>query len=64
MARNVRTLPLDSVILSETNENGVVLELNVGRVALAFFLRANACLSLGQTLTTLAGSAGSPIQMS
>ena len=55
-ARDVRTLPLDSVILGETDQNGVVLELNVGRIALAFFLPADACRSIGQTLTTLSAS--------
>ena len=53
VTRNVRTLPLDSVVLGETDENGAVLELNVGRVALAFFLPADACRSLGKTLVTL-----------
>lgn len=56
MTRHVRTLPLDSVILGETDENGVVLELNVGRIALAFFLPAEACQDIGRTLTTLAAS--------
>jgi len=55
-ARHVRTLPLDSVILGETDENGVVLELKVGRIALAFFLPADACRSIGRTLTTLSAS--------
>jgi len=54
--RQVRTLPLDSVILGETDGSGVVLELNVGRVALAFFLPVDACRSIGETLTTLAAS--------
>ena len=54
--RLVRMLPLDAVILGETDENGVVLELNVGRVALAFFLPADACRSVGETLTALAAS--------
>src|SRR5262249_23052160 len=57
-ARDVRTLPLDSVILGETDQNGVVLELNVGRIALAFFLPADACRNIGQTLTTLAATPG------
>ena len=51
--RIVRTLPLDSAVLGETDENGTVLELNVGRITLAFFLPADACNSLGQTLLTL-----------
>ena len=53
VSRVVRTLPLDSAVLGETDENGAVLELNVGRIALAFFLPADACRSLGQTLLTL-----------
>ena len=52
-SRIVRTLPLDSAVLGETDENGAVLELNVGRITLAFFLPADACRSLGQTLLTL-----------
>jgi len=54
--RHVRMLPLDSVILGETDENGVALELRVGRISLAFFLPAEACRSIGQTLTTLAAA--------
>ena len=56
MSRVVRTLPLDSAVLGETDENGAVLELNVGRIALAFFLPADACRSLGQTLLTIGAS--------
>ena len=59
ISRVVRTLPLDSVVLGETDENGAVLELNVGRVALAFFLPIDACRSLGETLFTLAASRSS-----
>ena len=55
-ARTVKTLPLDSAVLGETDENGAVLELNVGRIALAFFLPADACRSLGETLLTLGAS--------
>ena len=53
VSRIVRTLPLDSAVIGETDENGAVLELNVGRIALAFFLPADACRSLGRTLLTL-----------
>jgi hypothetical protein len=55
-ARNVRTLPLDAVVLGETDENGAVLELRVGRVTLAFFLPTDACESVGRTLMTLAAT--------
>jgi hypothetical protein len=55
-SRVVRTLPLDSAVLGETDENGAVLELNVGRIALAFFLPIDACRSLGQTLLTISAA--------
>jgi len=53
LSRVVKTLPLDSAVLGETDENGAVLELHIGRITLAFFLPADACSSLGQTLLTL-----------
>jgi len=56
LSRVVKTLPLDSAVLGETDEDGTVLELYIGRITLAFFLPADACRSLGQTLLTLAAS--------
>jgi hypothetical protein len=54
--RTIKALPLDSVALGETDENGTVIELNIGQTALAFFLPTSVCQWLGQTLLTLAAS--------
>jgi len=45
-----------AVALGETDDGDLVLELNVGQTALAFFLPVNACRMLGQALLTLAAS--------
>ncbi len=54
--RTVRPVAVDSVALGSTNDGATVLELNVGRAALAFLLPAAACRPLGQTLLTLTAS--------
>jgi hypothetical protein len=56
LSRVVKTLPLDSAVLGETDDDGTVLELHIGRITLAFFLPADACRDLGRTLLTLGAS--------
>ncbi len=51
--RTIRPVAVDSIALGSTDDGNAILELNVGRTTLAFFLPSAACRPLGQTLLTL-----------
>jgi hypothetical protein len=51
--RTIRPVAVDSIALGSTDDGAAILELNVGRTTLAFFLPSGACGPLGQTLLTL-----------
>ena len=51
--RTIKPLRIDSLALGETEDGDTVIEINVGQVALAFYLPSAACRELGQTLLAL-----------